>query len=191
MVHFPFSTPPLHYYEQLLMADRLSLRLVRPSKMDELQSEKLSGATGQPGRLDQFIRQLRLFSAALAAFVLAASGREMGISLPSVSLSLFSSPSRVWAYLHAVAWRCNGSREHRHDNLEWRKKLSGDVDTARDIVRLNGTIYESVDLRVRERRERATIIVRLGLYNDDTTAMSATYRKLLNNLILNIEATCP
>jgi len=80
----PRPTLPPHYYEQLLMADRLSLRLVRPSKMDEAQSEKLSAATGQPGRLDQFIRQLRLFSAALAAFVLAANGRES----PSLSLSL-------------------------------------------------------------------------------------------------------
>jgi len=79
------------------MADRLSLRLVRPSKMDEPQSEKLSGATGQPGRLDQFIRQLRLFSGALAAFVLSVSGRVTRISRSpflSLSLSLSLSPIR-------------------------------------------------------------------------------------------------
>jgi len=95
----PPSLPP-HYYEQLLMADRLSLRLVRPSKMDELQSEKLSGATGQPERLDQFIRQLRLFSGALAAFVFSARGRVTFLSL-SHSLSL--SPIGYERYLHAVA----------------------------------------------------------------------------------------
>lgn len=88
------------------MADRLSLRLVRPSKMDEPQSEKLSGATGQ-------LRTPRpIYSP--APFVLQDAGgyctlRE-GESLPSPL-----SPSQVRTYLHAIAW--------------WRVMALGSIDT--------------------------------------------------------------
>jgi len=132
------------------MADRLSLRLVRPSKMDEPQSEKLSGATGQPGRLDQFIRQLRLFSGALAAFVLSASGR---VTLLSHSLSFYPigyeriyMPLRdgamVLGSIDTIIW--NGGRNYPRRDAR--------TCNARYCVRRSETIYtDSFSARMKQK----------------------------------------
>lgn len=107
------------------MADRLSLRLVRPSKMDEPQSEKLSGATGQP-------RTPRpIYSP--APFVLQDAGGFCTLGKREGESHLSPARSGMNVFTCYCVTARDGSREHRHDNLEWRKKLSEDVNATRAI----------------------------------------------------------
>lgn len=93
--------------------------------MDEPQSEKLSGATGQ-------LRTPRpIYSP--APFVLQDAGGFCTLGKREGESHLSSARSSMNVFTCYCVTARDGSREHRHDNLEWRKKLSQDANVTRTI----------------------------------------------------------